>query len=275
MKDTIKIKNLEIYAYHGVFPEENKLGQKFIVSAELFTDFKKAIKNDDLAFSTNYAEVCKVIERFMKENTFKLIETAVNGIAEEILDNFPMIEGAVVELQKPNAPIGLPFKTVSAVTERKWHTAYISIGSNLGNKEKYLNDSIKQLSDKKGCIVEKVSDFIVTKPYGNVAQDDFLNGIIKIKTYLEPHELLDFLHEIENNASRKREIHWGPRTLDMDIVFYDNEIIDDETLHIPHIDMQNRDFVLKPLVQIAPFLRHPVLDKTAEQLLEMLLGEKK
>ena len=83
-------------------------------------------------------------------------------------------------------------------------------------------------------------------------------------------ELLDRLHDLEKAADRKRIIHWGPRTLDLDILFYDNEIIDTEDLHIPHIDMENRDFVLKPMVEIAPYYRHPILNQTMEQLLNKL-----
>ena len=81
---------------------------------------------------------------------------------------------------------------------------------------------------------------------------------------------IDRLHELEAAANRERIIHWGPRTLDLDILFYDNEIIDTPDLHIPHIDMENRDFVLKPLDEIAPYYRHPVLNKTIHQLLTEL-----
>ena len=88
-----------------------------------------------------------------------------------------------------------------------------------------------------------------------------------------PEELLDRLHELEAAANRERIIHWGPRTLDLDILFYDNEIIDTPNLHIPHIDMENRDFVLKPLDEIAPYYRHPVLNKTIHQLLNELLSK--
>ena len=91
-----------------------------------------------------------------------------------------------------------------------------------------------------------------------------------MRTLLTPGELLVRLHQLEQEANRERIIHWGPRTLDLDILFYDNEIIDTVELHVPHIDMENRDFVLKPMVEIAPYLRHPVLNLTMEQLLKKL-----
>ena len=116
-----------------------------------------------------------------------------------------------------------------------------------------------------------MSELLVTKPYGGVEQDDFVNGAIALKTLLSPQELLEKLHEIEQHANRERIIHWGPRTLDLDIIFYDKLVYEDENLIIPHIDMQNRDFVLAPMNQIAPYLRHPVLNQTISQLLNILL----
>ena len=115
-----------------------------------------------------------------------------------------------------------------------------------------------------------MSDFITTAPYGGVEQDDFLNGALKLRTLLPPEELLDRLHEIEAQANRKRIIHWGPRTLDLDILLYDDLILDTPDLYIPHIEMQKRDFVLEPLAQIAPYARHPVYQRTVSQLLELL-----
>lgn len=89
-------------------------------------------------------------------------------------------------------------------------------------------------------------------------------------TMLEPYELLDVLHDLETKANRVREQHWGPRTLDLDIIFYDDLIMDDKELQIPHKDMANRDFVLRPLAQLAGYKRHPVLNKTVDELVKAL-----
>lgn len=140
----------------------------------------------------------------------------------------------------------------------------------MGDKKKYLDDAIQGLRDMKEIVVEKVSEYLVTEPYGGVEQDEFLNGVLRVRTLLSPEDLLDRLHILEQAADRKRIVHWGPRTLDLDILLYDNEIIDTEELHVPHIDMENRDFVLKPMVEIAPYFRHPVLNQTMSQLLKKL-----
>ena len=126
------------------------------------------------------------------------------------------------------------------------------------------------LADTEDCIVEQVSDYLVTEPYGGVEQDVFLNGALKLRTLLTPEELLDRLHDLAQAAHRERIVHWGPRTLDLDILLYDQMIIDTPVLHVPHIDMENRDFVLIPLTELAPYYRHPVLNKTISQLLKEL-----
>ena len=265
--DKIHIKNLEVFARHGVFPEENVLGQKFVVSAVLYTSTREAGRADDLAKSIHYGEVSRFITEFMEQNTFQLLETAAERLAEELLLNTERLEKIRLEIKKPWAPVGLPLETVSVEIERGWHTAYIALGSNLGDKEANLRLGVEGLRSIRGCRVEAVSDFLVTVPYGGVEQDDFLNGAMKIRTLLTPHELLERLHEIEQEAKRERVVRWGPRTLDLDILLYDDLILDEEDLHIPHIEMYKRDFVLKPLCQIAPYARHPVYNRTAAELL--------
>lgn len=265
--DKIHIKNLEVFARHGVFPEENALGQKFVVSAVLYTSTREAGRADDLAKSIHYGEVSRFITEFMEQNTFQLLETAAERLAEELLLNTEHLEKIRLEIKKPWAPVGLPLETVSVEIERGWHTVYIALGSNLGDKEANLCLGVEGLRSTRGCRVEAVSDFLVTAPYGGVEQDDFLNGAMKIRTLLTPHELLERLHEIEQEAKRERVVRWGPRTLDLDILLYDDLILDEEELHIPHIEMCKRDFMLKPLCQIAPYARHPVYNRTAAELL--------
>lgn len=268
--DKIQIKNLEVFAKHGVFPEENVLGQKFVISAVLYTSTREAGKTDDLTKSIHYGEVSQFITEFMEQNTFKLLETVAERLAEELLLRTERLEKVCLEIKKPWAPVGLPLETVSVEIERGWHTAYIALGANLGDKEANLRLGVEALRATKGCQVLAVSDFLVTEPYGGVEQDDFLNGAMKIRTLLTPHELLERLHEIEREAKRERVVRWGPRTLDLDILLYDDLILDEEELHIPHIEMCKRDFVLKPLCQIAPYVRHPVYNRTAAELLAAL-----
>ena len=266
LMDSIRIRNLEVFGHHGVYREENKLGQKFIVCADLYLDTRTAGLSDDIEQSVNYGEVCKLIDKHMREKTFYLIEAAAEDLAKAILLKFDRIERVELEVKKPWAPIGLPIEEVSVKIDRKWHDAYIGLGSNMGDKWDNINEALKKMSLDDDIKVIEVSTLIETRPYGYEEQDDFLNGAVHITTLYSPSELLKCLSEFENLAGRKREIHWGPRTLDLDILFYDDIILDTRELTIPHFDMINRDFVLKPLNEIAPWLRHPVLNKTVAQL---------
>ena len=268
--DEIRINGLEVFARHGVFPEENSLGQKFVVNVVLETDIRRAALSDDIHASVHYGEVSEFITGYMRDNTFKLIETVADRMSREILLRYSFLSAVRLEVVKPWAPIGLPVNSVSVAVTRRRTDAYISIGSNMGRRRKYLENSIESLKRSPYVEVLKVSDFIETKPYGKTDQEDFLNGVVQISTILSAHELLELLHDIEQAAGRERTEHWGPRTLDMDIVFFGSEIICDEDLTIPHADMQNRLFVLEPLSQLSPHLRHPVTGVTITEMKDAL-----
>ncbi len=114
----------------------------------------------------------------------------------------------------------------------------------------------------------KSSTLITTKPFGITDQPDFINAVAEIATDLSPQALLAHIHKIENSAGRKRSIKWGPRTLDLDIVDYHGAISTEKTLQLPHPGIADRDFVLRPIAEIAPAWRHPVLKLTAQQMLD-------
>lgn len=269
-RDEIRIDGLEIYAHHGVYEEETRLGQRFFVNARLYTDTSHAGWTDDLQLSTNYGEVCQEIHKFLTENTYQLLEAAAEQLARHLLLTYPLIKEISLEIRKPSAPIPLPFSSVSVAIHRGWRRAVIACGSNMGKKEAYIQEAILRLDEDACCRVLRTADLIETKPYGGVEQDDFVNGAILIETLYSPEKLLDFLNELEAQAGRERLVHWGPRTLDLDIIFYEDAVIETERLRVPHPDMQNRDFVLKPLAQIVPAWKHPVYGKTVTELWQFL-----
>lgn len=271
--DQIIIDKLEVFAHHGVYPEETKEGQIFRVNAVLYTDTRAAGWNDDLSLSTNYGEVCLFIHKWMQENTCKLLEAVAERLAHALLLNYKGIRGLELTIEKPNAPIPLPFGCVSVKITRGWQQVFLAVGSNIGDTRAYIEEGIRALNKREDIRVKRVSELIVTAPYGGVEQDDFLNGALEIETLLEPDELLEVLHRVEQEAGRTREIHWGPRTLDLDIIFYGDRIYESDTLTIPHRDMVNRSFVLQPLSEIAPGFLHPVYHKSVMELWEKLEGK--
>ena len=268
--DHISIRDLEVFANHGVFEEEVNLGQKFLVCADLYFDISAAGKSDDLHLSVDYAEVCAKITKWMKNNRCRLIETVACAIADKILAEYDVVREVEVTIKKPWAPIGLPLECVSISVSRKWHRVYLSVGSNMGDKKKHIEDGIKFIKKDQGVRILCVSKLIKTKPYGNTDLDDFINGAVCLETTHGPHELLDLIHDAEKAAKRVRKEHWGPRTLDMDILFYDDLIMCDDDLVIPHPDMANREFVLAPMKEIAPYAMHPITRKTITQMLDEL-----
>lgn len=273
--DCIKIEQLEVFAYHGCNEEEKINGQKFYVDANLYSDVKTPGLSDNLEETVNYAKACKFINQFMTENRFDLIEAVAEQTTRALLKEFPKVRAIDFTINKPNAPIKLPFGNVAVSVSRKWNKAYLSIGSNIGDKQEYLNQAIDELYNDDNCRVNVVSNFIETEPYGPVEQDNFLNGCIEIETLYSPQELLRKVNEIESEAGRVRDIHWGPRTLDIDIILYNDEIVQEQNLMIPHIEMDKRLFVLEPLNQIAPYAIHPIYKKTVGQLLEELKPDNK
>jgi len=213
---------------------------------------------DALTSTVDYAEACRDISEFMTVNTFNLIETAADGIARLLLKKYGLLNAAQIEVKKPDAPIGMPLKYVSAVCRRARHTAFIGLGSNMGAREQNLSDALALIAARDDCTILKVSEFQNTAPYGKAGQPDFLNACAKISTVLTPWELLGALQGIERRLGRARAEHWGPRTLDVDILFYDDLILSEPALTVPHYDLHNRRFVLDALCGLEPFLLHPV-----------------
>lgn len=148
-------------------------------------------------------------------------------------------------------------------------TAYIALGSNLGDKEKNLRRALLLLTQQ-GVEVVKVSSFITTEPYGVTDQPQFLNAVCEVRTNLKPLALLDVLLATELAMGRVRLRHWGERNIDLDLLLYGDVVMNTKRLRLPHPDMQNRDFVLLPLAEIAPCVVHPVLEKTMAELKETL-----
>ena len=268
--DQIIIKGLEVFGKHGVFKEEQEKGQIFKVNATLYFDTAKAGRTDELEDSVDYGKICELIKEFMTQYRMNLLETIANRLARKILMAYPEIEAVTLEIEKPQAPIPMPFENVSVKIHRSWHTPFIAFGSNMGDRLSYINDAIANLKADMRCEVKKVSKFVESRPYGDVEQENFYNGVLELRTLLEPKELLEFLQAEERHAGRVRKEHWGPRTLDLDILYFDDMVIENDDLTIPHVDMQHRDFVLVPLNEIAPYKRHPLIGLTTKEMLKRL-----
>jgi 2-amino-4-hydroxy-6-hydroxymethyldihydropteridine diphosphokinase len=149
--------------------------------------------------------------------------------------------------------------------------AYIALGSNQGDRELHLLRAVAEVGKLPDSRITALSGFYDTEPVGGVSQDTFLNAVLQLETGLSPLDLLTELQRIESETfHRTRDVHWGPRTMDLDLLFFGGMILEGELLTLPHPRLHERRFVLEPLAEIAPKLIHPLLGTTVTSLLRAL-----
>ena len=143
---------------------------------------------------------------------------------------------------------------------------YLGLGSNLGNKQNYITKAIKFISKLENVEITKTSSRLETAPYGKTDQPDFINCVIELETNLLPETLLKKCLDIENQLGRIRSEKWGPRTIDIDLLFYEDKIINTELLVLPHPELHKREFVLTSLNELCPDLVHPILNRKIKDI---------
>lgn len=214
----------------------------------------------------------------LKESFFKALGTGING------NSFKDVSFLNNSNGKPYAVLHKDFKGFNfchvslshdkfaisnVMLEKIAGKIFLALGSNLGNKEENLKNAI-YLLEKNEIKVLKVSRLYITKPYGYLEQDDFLNIVIEVDTEFSPLELLNKILKIEKEMGRKREIKWGPRNIDIDILFYGNLVVELENLKIPHYDFHNRAFFIAPMYEIAREFIHPISNMKMEDYFSLL-----
>lgn len=263
MRDVIEVSGIRARGFHGVFEHEKRDGQEFIVDVTLELDIEPAGSSDDLTETVNYGEVAQLVVRRIEGEAFDLIERLATVIAEDILlseSGRLRLEAVTVTVHKPSAPVGVPFGDVLVRVrrERPAAPAVIAFGANLGDRHATLAHALDALAERVFTDRPIVSDYVETDPVGGPEQPDFLNGVAVGMTRLSPRGLLSTLHEIEAQSGRVREIHWGPRTLDLDLIQYGDPatggdiVSDSDRLRLPHPRAHQRGFVLVPWLDADP-----------------------
>ncbi len=256
MTDQIVLKGISATGHHGVLDAEKRDGQTFVVDVTMHVDLAPAGSSDDLADTVNYAEVAGDVVALIEGDPLDLIEALAARIADRVLAR-PRVEAVEVVVHKPQAPVGHPFTDVAVrVSRERQARVVIAMGSNIGDSVETLHDATIALY---GLIdIVEVSAVVETDPVGGPDQPAYLNAVVTGTTHLAPSSLLAGLHDIERAHGRTREVHWGPRTLDLDLVQYGDPVFDTDvsmespTLTLPHPRAHERAFVLLPWLQIEP-----------------------
>ncbi|SRR5580765_1809293 len=257
--DLIRLLGVRARGHHGFFDFEKREGQEFVVDVELSVDLTRAGATDALAHTVHYGEIAADVVARIEGEPFDLIEKLAAVIARDCVAR-PLVEAATVTVHKPQAPVGVAFGDVQVVVHREATRVpvVIALGANLGNREDTLDDAINALVFDAGLHAVRWSDYVETDPVGGPDQPAYLNAVLLGATSLAPHHLLRRLHEIEAEHGRTREIHWGARTLDLDLIQYgvpgelSEALSDDADLMLPHPRAHERSFVLVPWLEVDP-----------------------
>ena len=244
--DSIEVRGLRVRGRHGVLDAERRDGQEFLIDAVLAVDTRPAAASDDLSLTVDYAGLSERLAAIVAGSPVNLIETLAERLAQACLAD-PAVRQAEITVHKPNAPMGRPFGDVSVTISRERPVrVVIALGSNLGDRLRELQRAVDALAATPGLIVTAVSPVYETAPVGGPQQPDYLNAVVLAETSRPAADLLHRAHAIEAAAQRNRDVHWGPRTLDVDIVAYGEELNGDPVLTLPHPRAQERAFVLAP-----------------------------
>jgi len=254
--DTIILRELHFIARHGLLPVELEREQPFTVSLQLETPLDIAGRSDRLDDTVDYREIQRVVRGVIEGSHKRLIETLAEGIATAVLAAAPKVRAVTVELTKPRPPVDFQFAGVTArirrerASPRSPRTAFVSLGSNLGDRAALLRGAVARIEKCDGLSLLAQSAVSETAPVGVVDQPSFLNQVIAVVTTLSPEELLATLLRIEAEFGRVRTQRWGPRTLDLDLLAYEGETRATAFLELPHPRMLERSFITEPLREL-------------------------
>jgi dihydroneopterin aldolase/2-amino-4-hydroxy-6-hydroxymethyldihydropteridine diphosphokinase len=262
--DLIRIEGLRLMTVVGVLPHEREAAQPLQVDLALHVDLHDAGVSDELDDTANYGAVAEAVASTVTAAEDMLLERLAGRIATVAL-SFRHVGAVDVRLTKlrPPIPIDVAATAVEIHRTRKLlevpddHLAYVALGSNLGDRVGLLRHAVEQLSP------DAVSQVYETAAVGGPDnQGPFLNMVVELRTPLDPFALIRRLQRLEEEAGRTRVVHWGPRTLDCDLILFDDAQISTDALTVPHPRFHERRFVLEPLAELAPHLCPPDWDST-------------
>lgn len=255
--DRILIDDIRVMSLIGALPHEREAKQPLRVDLSIGLDLRDAGASDELDDTVHYGLVAERVVELAEESKHVLLERLAADIADTVLA-FDRVEEVDVTVTKLRPPIPTPVQSTAVrmvrtraeaqVPPLRRHEAIVALGSNLGDREGFLRFAVHELGN-----VTAMSQVFETEPIGGPdAQGAYLNMVVKVETSLDPYAFIRRCQRIEAGALRQRVVHWGPRTLDVDLLFFDEVSIDGPELTVPHPRTFERRFVLTPLSEVAP-----------------------
>lgn len=255
--DRVLIDDLRVLTVIGALAHEREAAQPLRVDLSIGLDLRDAGRSDELDDTVNYGLVAECIVDLANESKHVLLERLATDIADRVL-GFDRVEEVDVTVTKLRPPVPTPVGTTAVRLVRtrgdvrlpplRLHEAIVALGSNLGDREGFLRLAVRELGT-----ITAMSQVFETEPIGGPDdQGAYLNMVVKVETSLDPFAFIRRCQRIEAGAQRQRVVYWGPRTLDVDLLFFDDIRIDSEDLTVPHPRINERRFVLTPLSEVAP-----------------------
>jgi dihydroneopterin aldolase/2-amino-4-hydroxy-6-hydroxymethyldihydropteridine diphosphokinase len=268
--DHIRLTGIRAFGYHGVHPEERRDGQHFVADVVLHVPLAEAARTDALPATVHYGHLAREVAAELAGEPADLIETVAGRIADRALRH-ERVRGVTVTVHKPEAPIAVPFTDVAVTVERfRPATAVVALGANLGDRAATLDRALDVLDRLPGLRVTGRSPALETVAVTPAGPDPdrprYLNGVAVLETALEPADLLATLHAVEHAFGRERAAVWADRTLDLDLVTYDDLELATPALVLPHPRAHLREFVLRPWLALDPGARIPGRGAVADLL---------
>jgi len=255
--DRILIDDLRVLTIIGALPHEREIAQPLRIDLSIGLDLRNAGRSDELNDTVHYGLVCERVVEMARDSKDILLERLAAKVADVVLE-FDLVETVDVTITKLRPPVPEAVASTSVNISRSRseaaappledHEVIVALGSNLGDREGYLRFAVGELGN-----VVSMSQVYETEPIGGPdGQGAYLNMVVKVQTSLDPYAFIRRCQRIEANALRQRIVHWGPRTLDVDVLFYDDVHISSDKLTVPHPRIEERRFVLTPLSEVAP-----------------------
>jgi dihydroneopterin aldolase/2-amino-4-hydroxy-6-hydroxymethyldihydropteridine diphosphokinase len=265
----LELKNIQAHTIIGCNADERVNVQELIIDLTLGLGEWSA--PDGLDSTVDYSALSQLVKELAENSQFLLLESLAQHIVQELFARYALIEEVAIKLSKPQIIPLLDCEIYVNYHQLREYPVAIALGSNLHNPRQQLISAIEFLSETIGEI--KVAPIYKTSPAGFSEQDDFFNTCITGVTTLKPQQLLVALKKIEKQMGKVEQFTNGPRIIDLDIIFFGTQVVEQLFLKIPHPRMVERDFVLRPLADIADSWHHPVLGLTVSELLAGLKAD--